>query len=82
MVKTPGRLLIGYGREGAEHRFHGGPIFNDKHEQVGVLVRGTGSNLVMNEAANCYNWGSEPEEKGFAEGNLIFPIVNFLNDQK
>lgn len=60
----------------------GGPIFNDKHEQVGVLVRGTGSNLVMNEAANCYNWGSEPEEKGFAEGNLIFPIVNFLNDQK
>eukprot|EP01082_Thalassiosira_pseudonana_P005723 g5374.t1 g5374 contig2:418133-419951(-) len=29
VVKTPGRLLIGYGREGAEHRFHGGTIFND-----------------------------------------------------
>ncbi len=60
----------------------GGPIFNNRHEQVGVLVRGTGSNLVMNEAANCYNWGNEPEEKGFSEGNLVFPIVNFLNDQK
>eukprot|EP01082_Thalassiosira_pseudonana_P009463 g8665.t1 g8665 contig3:647373-650417(+) len=29
VVKTPGRLLKGYGREGAEHRFHGGTIFND-----------------------------------------------------
>jgi hypothetical protein len=28
-VNTPGRLLKGYGREGAEHRFHGGTIFND-----------------------------------------------------
>lgn len=60
----------------------GGPIFNSKHEQVGVLVRGTGSNLVKNEAADCYEWGTESEEKGFSDGNLVFPIVDFLKSRE
>ena len=29
VVKTPGRLEGGYGREGANNRYHGGTIFND-----------------------------------------------------
>ena len=29
VVKTPGRLYEGYGREGVENRFHGGTIFHD-----------------------------------------------------
>jgi hypothetical protein len=29
IVSTPGRLLDGYGREGANNRYHGGTIFND-----------------------------------------------------
>ena len=29
VVKTPGRLPTGYGREGQGNRFHGGTIFND-----------------------------------------------------
>ena len=29
IVKTPGRLPTGYGREGHENRYHGGTIFND-----------------------------------------------------
>lgn len=56
----------------------GGPIFNSKHEQVGVLVRGTGSNLAIDAHKGCYNWGVEFEGKGFADGNLIFPIVDQL----
>ena len=29
IVKTPGRLPTGFGREGIDNRFHGGTIFND-----------------------------------------------------
>ena len=29
VVKTPGRLPTGYGREGKLNRYHGGTIFND-----------------------------------------------------
>eukprot|EP00957_Ditylum_brightwellii_P040099 3034853-Ditylum_brightwellii.AAC.1 len=29
VVRTPGRLPSGYGREAAEKRFHGGTIFRD-----------------------------------------------------
>lgn len=60
----------------------GGPIFNSAHEQVGVLVRGTGQNLVMDDKQNCNYWGVESEEKGFSDGNLVFPIIDFLNDSK
>lgn len=35
----------------------GGPLFNTKGEQVGVLVRGTGMDYTRSPGRTCYDWG-------------------------
>lgn len=55
----------------------GGPIFNKNLEQVGVLVRGTGLNLVKNERKNCEEWGVD-SPTGFSEGNTLGPVKHLL----
>jgi V8-like Glu-specific endopeptidase len=46
----------------------GGPIFNQKGHQVGVLVRGTGGNLSDLTGRSCQGWGLGTS-KDFAEAN-------------
>jgi V8-like Glu-specific endopeptidase len=51
----------------------GGPIFNTRGEQVGVLVRGTGPNQSPIEGKKCYDWGTDTD-KDFAEGNTLLHL--------
>lgn len=46
----------------------GGPIFNQKGIQVGVLVRGTGTNFDSNPNKSCLGWG-KAGPKDYAEAN-------------
>ena len=48
----------------------GGPIFNEKGSQVGVLVRGTGPNTVTRANQSCEVW-HEAKEKDYAEANSL-----------
>lgn len=55
----------------------GGPIFNKKGEQVGVLVRGTGSNQTQREGENCMDW-TEAKEHDYAEANSLVHLKKIL----
>lgn len=55
----------------------GGPIFNKKGEQVGVLVRGTGSNQTQREGENCMDW-TEAKEQDYAEANSLVHLKKIL----
>ena len=54
VVKTPGRQLDGYGREGENNRYHGGTIFNDAASGViwveNQISLGAGETIMWNEA--------------------------------
>ena len=53
----------------------GSPIFNQTGTQIGVLVRGTGANLVNHENKKCQVWHVEKGD-GFAEANDLSPLKN------
>lgn len=51
----------------------GGPIFNQKGEQVGVLVRSTSWNFGEEGSRGCFDWG-RARTNDYAEGNLLTPL--------
>jgi V8-like Glu-specific endopeptidase len=51
----------------------GGPVFNGEGEQIGVLVRGTGTNFDTRPGAGCYDWGKSGE-KDWAEANSLLHL--------
>lgn len=59
----------------------GGPIFNKDGQQVGVLVRGTGSNYYEDQKAGCHRW-YQAREQDFAEANDLktLPSKFFITD--
>lgn len=56
----------------------GGPIFNLKGEQVGVLVRGTGPNLEKVSGRQCHRWALGVEDD-FAEANDLSGLSKILS---
>ena len=48
----------------------GGPIFNSRGSQVGVLVRGTGANTVTRPEAKCEEW-YRAQANDYAEANSL-----------
>lgn len=54
----------------------GGPIFSQAGKQVGVLVRGTGSNYVERAHKSCYEWHVD-EGQGFSEANDLSILKSF-----
>lgn len=59
----------------------GGPIFNKDGQQVGVLVRGTGSNYQEDPSDGCNRW-YQAKDQDFAEGNDLksLPSKFFINE--
>lgn len=57
----------------------GGPIFNLKGSQVGVLVRGTGPNFMEAKGRNCDVWGIGGDQD-FSEGNDLSPLKKFFKN--
>lgn len=59
----------------------GGPIFNKDGQQVGVLVRGTGSNYQEDPQSGCNRW-YQGNDSDFAEGNDLksLPSKFFIQD--
>lgn len=55
----------------------GGPIFNKDGQQVGVLVRGTGSNYQEDKSFGCNRWYRANAED-FAEGNDLKTLPNWV----
>lgn len=56
----------------------GGPIFDaSSGEQVGVLVRGTGSNFQKQVDRDCSRWGIA-QEGDFAEANFVLHVPTIL----
>lgn len=51
----------------------GGPIFNAKGEQVGVLVRGSGVDFTNPPGRSCYDWGMD-SGKDFTEANSLLHL--------
>jgi V8-like Glu-specific endopeptidase len=51
----------------------GGPMFNARGEQVGVLVRGTGPNQSDVPGKKCFDWG-EDKDADFAEANTLLHL--------
>ncbi len=51
----------------------GGPLFNTRGEQVGVLVRGTGSNYSFPENRKCYDW-TQARSEDFTEANSLLHL--------
>lgn len=87
VVKTPGRLLEGFGREGANNRYHGGTIFNDA--ATGILwienqvSLGAGETIMAKEAFE--QWLREVacvEIKHLHSDNGVFTAEEFQADCK
>lgn len=87
IVKTPGRLLEGFGREGANNRFHGGTIFNDA--ATGILwvenqvSLGAGETILAKESFE--QWLRETagvEIKHLHSDNGVFNANEFVADCK
>lgn len=87
IVKTPGRLLEGFGREGANNRFHGGTIFNDA--ATGILwvenqvSLGAGKTILAKESFE--QWLRETagaEIKHLHSDNGVFNADEFVADCK
>jgi S1-C subfamily serine protease len=55
----------------------GGPIFNQKGTQIGVLVRGSGQNFTEVESKQCSEWG-KMSKKDFVEANDLSGLDHFL----
>lgn len=51
----------------------GGPLFNFRGEQVGVLVRGTGPNQEPVPGKKCFDWGRD-KESDYAEANSLLHL--------
>lgn len=51
----------------------GGPLFNAKGEQVGVLVRGTGMDYGKSQGKTCYDWGVG-SSRDWTEANSILHL--------
>jgi V8-like Glu-specific endopeptidase len=51
----------------------GGPLFNTRGEQVGVLVRGTGSNYSFPENRKCYDW-TRANSNDYTEANSLLHL--------
>jgi hypothetical protein len=87
VVKTPGRLLKGYGREGAEHRFHGGTIFNDAASGV-IWVEpqvslGAGETVMSKVRFEEWLWEQAAAEVShFHSDNGVFTADLFREDCK
>lgn len=57
----------------------GGPIFDaNTGAQIGVLVRGTGTNYTPRLGSGCYDW-SVGKEGDFAEGNTLLTLQATLD---
>ena len=87
IVKTPGRLLEGFGQEGANNRFHGGTIFNDA--ATGILwvenqvSLGAGKTILAKESFE--QWLRETagaEIKHLHSDNGVFNADEFVADCK
>ncbi len=57
----------------------GGPIFNLKGHQVGVLVRGTGLNFQDTKGRDCSIWGIGGDQD-FSEANDLSPLKKFFKN--
>ena len=87
VVKTPGRQLDGYGREGEDNRYHGGTIFNDAasgviwvENQIGL---GAGETIMAKEVFE--EWLKEKawvEIKHYNSDNGVFTEEEFREDCK
>lgn len=55
----------------------GSPIFSKEGKQVGVMVRGTGGNLVTSQERSCTSWHMD-EGNGFSAGNDLSPLKDVL----
>lgn len=51
----------------------GGPLFNLRGEQVGVLVRGTGGNQSDVPGKTCFDWGID-KDSDYAEANSLLHL--------
>jgi hypothetical protein len=85
VVKTPGRLLEGYGREGEANRYHGGTIFNDAATGIiwveNQVSLGAGETLMAKEVFE--NWLREQawvEIKHIHSDNGVFTAEEFRED--
>lgn len=52
----------------------GSPIFSNEGIQVGVLIRGTGSNFTDREGESCYDW-HVAGPKDYTEGNDLSRLI-------
>lgn len=59
----------------------GGPLFNLKGEQVGVLARGTGANYTLDEVAKCSRW-TVGNEHDFNEANDLSALARYIQNLK
>ncbi len=51
----------------------GGPLFNSRGEQVGVLVRGTGQDFSSPENRKCYDW-TQGKDNDYTEANSLLHL--------
>jgi V8-like Glu-specific endopeptidase len=79
IVDDGGVLQLGPDKYSFRHKLDtfssnsGGPLFNIKGEQVGVLVRGTGANQMDVPGRACLDWGVD-KESDFAEANTLLHL--------
>ena len=87
VVKTPGRQLDGYGREGENNRYHGGTIFNDAASGIiwveNQISLGAGDTIMAKEVFE--EWLREKawvEIKHYHSDNGVFTAEVFREDCK
>lgn len=56
----------------------GGPIFDNKGMQIGVLVRGTGTNTSIDSERSCEYWTQSEDGYDFVQGNSLFHLKEEL----
>ena len=85
VVKTPGRQLKGYGREGANGRYHGGTIYNDAasgaiHVENQVTLGAGDTILGKNRFEEWLREQAIVEVSHYHGDNGIFTADTFRND--
>ena len=87
VVKTPGRQLEGYGREGENNRYHGGTIFNDAATGIiwveNQITLGAGDTLIAKQTFE--DWLRDTafvEIKHIHSDNGVFTAEEFQDDCK
>lgn len=56
----------------------GGPILDSEGLQIGVLVRGTGTNTSIDSERNCEYWTQSEDGYDFVQGNSLFHLKDEL----